>query len=275
MTLSCCDAADQEFRAGSLDAVLTDPPYFGNIQYAELMDFCFSWLRGLVGPIQEGFSRSSTRSANELTVNATQGKDLIHFTEGLSRVFANGARALKEGAPLVFTYHHNRLEAYKSVGVAVLDSGFVCSATLPCPAEMGGSIHIHGTGSSIIDTVFVCRSTGAVQRHHLFETPGQLSTILQCEMAQLKAAGVKVSTGDLRCMAYGHMTRMAIWNLRRVWSASANTKEKIQQFTDELNRFGYYEGVLAALAKSPQSIMDPPTHPHAPPILDAANAVSV
>mgnify|MGYP001769414628 CR=1 FL=1 len=30
---------------------------------------------------------------------------------------------------------------------------------------MGASIHINGTGSSIIDTVFVCRSTGLYPRH--------------------------------------------------------------------------------------------------------------
>ena len=65
------------------------------------------------------------------------------------------ARALKPGAPLAFTFHHNKLEAYVAVGIAILDAGLVCSASLPCPAEMGGSIHIHGTSSSIIDTVFV------------------------------------------------------------------------------------------------------------------------
>ena len=38
------------YRLGaSLDAVFTDPPYFGNVQYAELMDFCYVWLRRLVG----------------------------------------------------------------------------------------------------------------------------------------------------------------------------------------------------------------------------------
>ena len=70
------------------------------------------------------------------------------------------ARALKPGAPLVFTYHHNKLEAYYAIGVAILDAGLACTAALPCPAEMGGSIQIHGTASSIIDTVFVCPHIG-------------------------------------------------------------------------------------------------------------------
>ena len=152
-----------ELAAGSLDAVFTDPPYFGNVQYGELMDFCYAWLRRLVGSEAEGFDRPSTRSADELTGNATQARGLVHFTEGLSAVYCSVARALKPDAPLAFTFHHNKIEAYYAVGVAILDADSL-HATLPCPAEMGGSIHIHGTGSSIIDTVFVCRARRAPAR---------------------------------------------------------------------------------------------------------------
>ena len=48
-------------------------------------------------------------------------------------------RALKPEAPFIFTYHHNTLEAYYPIAVAILDAGLVCSASFPCPAEMGGS----------------------------------------------------------------------------------------------------------------------------------------
>ena len=34
----------------------------GNVQYGELMDFCYVWLRRLAGNATEGFSRASTRS---------------------------------------------------------------------------------------------------------------------------------------------------------------------------------------------------------------------
>ena len=134
-----------DLPAASLDAVFTDPPYFANVQYAELMDFCFTWLRKLVGQGAEGFIQKSTRAVDELTVNATEGRDLAHFTEGMARVYSAMAKALKPGAPLAFTYHHNRIEAYHAIGVAILDAGLTCSASATCPAEMGGSIHIHGT----------------------------------------------------------------------------------------------------------------------------------
>jgi adenine-specific DNA methylase len=157
--IRCGDAAAAEFPESSLDAVFTDPPYYGNVQYAELMDFCYVWLRRLIGNNVDPFRNTSTRNPRELTGNIDMGRGLRHFTEGLASVFQKMAKALKPGAPLAFTYHHNTIEAYLPVAVAILDAGVTCSASLPCPAEMGASIHINGTGSSIIDTVFVCRTT--------------------------------------------------------------------------------------------------------------------
>ena len=164
------------FLPRALAAVFTDPPYFGNVQYGELMDFCYVWLRRLVGNDAEGFDRLSTRSPHELTGNVTEERGLDHFTEGLASAYSRTAHALKPGGPLTFTFHHNKIEAYYAVGIAILDAGLVCSASLPCPAEMGGSIHIHGTASSIIDTVFVCRSTGAVPRRWLPDSFMDLAT---------------------------------------------------------------------------------------------------
>ena len=162
--LRCQSATAADLSPSSLDAVLTDPPYFGNVQYAELMDFCYVWLRRLVGADHAVFQQASTRHHDELTENTSMGRGVAHFTEGLSAVFQRMARALKPGAPLAFTYHHNQIEAYYPLAVAILDASLTCSASLPCPAEMGGSIHINGTGSSVVDTVFVCRSTGSIPR---------------------------------------------------------------------------------------------------------------
>ncbi|MCP4682076.1 MAG: hypothetical protein GY864_07070 [Desulfobacterales bacterium] len=39
--LFCLNAATKNLSRESLDAVFTDPPYLGNVQYAELMDFCY------------------------------------------------------------------------------------------------------------------------------------------------------------------------------------------------------------------------------------------
>ncbi len=248
VSVHCSDATAIELPPKSLDAVFTDPPYFGNVQYGELMDFCYVWLRRLVGSGHEGFDRVSTRAAEELTGNVTKSRGLNHFTEGLANVYRRMAEALKPGAPLAFTYHHNQLEAYFAVGVAILDSGLTCSASLPCPAEMGGSIHIHGTASSIVDTVFVCRDRGQAPRQWLFKTADQLATIVAHDLAQLSEAGREPTRGDTRCIIFGHLTRMAIWNLREDWHRTLRTGAKLERFAYAVSQLADPEKILEHLA---------------------------
>ena len=58
VSIRCGSATEIRFPPDSLDGVFTDPPYFGNVQYGELMDFCYVWLRRLVGKEAEGFKPS-------------------------------------------------------------------------------------------------------------------------------------------------------------------------------------------------------------------------
>ena len=234
--LLCQSATTANLPAESLDGVFTDPPYFGNVQYAELMDFCYVWVRKMVDPENPAFQSSSTRNADELTGNVTMERGLDHFTEGMSATFRNMAKALKPGKPLAFTYHHNRLEAYHPVMVAILDAGLTCSASIPCPAEMGASIHISGTGSSIVDTVLVCRSTGVIPRRWLAETPEQLAALILDDLENLKTGGLEPTHGDIRCIIYGHLARLAIWRLRATWNNTLPVPEKLAIAAAELGR---------------------------------------
>jgi len=269
VTIRCTTSTAFEPDEASLDAVFTDPPYFGNVQYGELMDFCYVWLRRLVGAQAEGFERESTRSADELTGNVTQARGLDHFTDGLSSVYRVMARALKPGAPLAFTFHHNRLEAYCAVGVAILDAGLTCSAAIPCPAEMGGSIHIHGTGSSIVDSVFVCRTHGRTRRSQLFDTPDRLTEIVRDELAELRRAGVKPTAGDIRCIVYGHLTRIAVWRLRKTWDPSVATPERLERFATAMAAFGHPQTVIDRLTRTTAGTAHAPIET-APCLLDQA-----
>jgi putative DNA methylase len=202
------------------------------------MDFCYVWLRRLVSQTWPEFINPSTRNSRELTGNETMGRGLTHFTSGLSSVFRKMAKALKPGSPLVFTYHHNNISAYYPIAVAILDSGLTCSASLPCPAEMGASIHINGTGSSIIDTVFVCRSKGVICGHWPISSAAGLARLVKADLAKLKSGKVNPTPGDIRCIAYGHLIRLAVWSLRKEWDRKAGTSERISRVAHWLNNFG-------------------------------------
>ena len=242
--LRCGSATEAELDAGSLDAVLTDPPYYDSVQYAELMDFCYVWLRRLVGEETASFATKSTRNRDELTGNATEGRDLEHFTEGLASVYVRMAASLKPGAPLAFTYHHNRRCAYHAVGVAILDADLVVTAAIPCPAEMSGSIHISGTKSAIVDTVFVCRSpsdTGGVTPIGESE---RLEDLLATDVGGLRAGGVEPRAGDIRCLALGHITRLAVARLRGSWDGALSTGAKIGRIAEAMDRVADVDQVV-------------------------------
>jgi putative DNA methylase len=241
--LHCQSATSAEFPAKTLDAVLTDPPYFGNVQYAELIDFCYVWLRRLVGQTNLNFKPTSTRHPDELTGNVTMERGLAHFTQGLSSVFQRMATALKPGAPFVFSYHHNKLDAYYPIAVAIMDAGLTCSASIPCPAEMGASIHINGTASSIIDTIFVCRLHGKVSKSLIVSTPKEVADLIHEDLERLTEGNVKPTQGDIRCIAYGHLIRLAIWNLRVSWKKKKTTLEKLDILASHLNAFGGFEAI--------------------------------
>lgn len=157
------------------------------------------------------------------------------------------SKALKPGAPLAFTYHHNTLEAYYPIAVSILDAGLTCTASIPCPAEMGGSIHINGTGSSIIDTVFVCRSTGRISRRLIVENAEQIAGLVHEDLEQLRLGNVKPTQGDIRCITYGHFIRLSIWRLRQAWQQERPTSEKLAMIANSVRVMGGLQAVGAYL----------------------------
>jgi hypothetical protein len=179
----------------------------------------------------------------------TEARGIAQFADGLGQVYTVMGRALKPGAPLAFTFHHNRLEAYHAIGVAILDAGLNCSTALPCPGEMSGSIHIHGTESSILDTVFVCRKDFPTRT-----VEPDIIDIVCGELAQLKAAGVKPTAGDIRCIVYGRMTRLAINNLLPRWDRTRPTAERLAKVSRAIADIGEPQVIINALSQSPKTL---------------------
>jgi hypothetical protein len=143
----------------------------------------------------------------------------------------------------VFTFHHNQPDAYQAVAMAILDAGLISTASLPCPAEMAASIH----SSSIVDTVFVCRELGTMRGAWRFENADDLARLMTREMDELCAADMKPTIGDMRCIAFGHITRRAIWGLRSGWDPSLPTAIKLTTIRSAMDAISTVGGALEAL----------------------------
>ena len=105
--------------------------------------------------------------------------------------------------------------------MAILDAGLDCTATLPTPAEMGASLHIARTKSSVLDSVFVCRKV---------KVGVELETVqdrLRSDLLALEKAGLRVTEGDIRCLLAGHIARIAINRLRPGWESGTTPQERM------------------------------------------------
>ena len=112
---------------------------------------------------------------------------------------------------------------------------------------MGASIHISGTGSSVVDTVFVCRSTGKIQRSVLADSAAGIAALVKRDIQALLSADLKPTRGDIRCVINGHLIRLAIWRLRDQWEAVLPVATKLQLVTKELAALGGPSKVEEAL----------------------------
>ncbi|TDO28416.1 DNA methyltransferase [Sediminibacterium goheungense] len=145
------DSSSLPLENGSVDFVITDPPFFDNVQYSELADFFYSWLR----LYPHGFilnDRETTR--NKLEVQDT---DSVTFSKKLENVFKEGNRILKPDGLLVFTYHHSRNEGWISIAHSIEKAGFYVINTHPIKAEMSVAAPKQQAKEPIqLDIIIVC-----------------------------------------------------------------------------------------------------------------------
>jgi adenine-specific DNA methylase len=101
--ITCRNSAETDLPDGSVDLVITDPPYMDNVHYAELADFFHAWLRGM-RPYDGYPASDTTRQAGEV-----QNADPVEFGKAMEAVWTEAARVLKPGGILAFTFHQARI----------------------------------------------------------------------------------------------------------------------------------------------------------------------
>jgi SAM-dependent methyltransferase len=103
------------FPANSVDTIITDPPYGGNVNYAELSDYWHTWL-------SEGKVIDKT---SEVIINKTQGKGVEEYELLLSAVLKECHRVLKPGRCLVSTFNSRDMRVVASFITGAAKAGFM------------------------------------------------------------------------------------------------------------------------------------------------------
>lgn len=160
--LKCGTAEDLSFLPpGSVDAVITDPPYCDNVMYGELADFFYVWQRLALKDRYPWYRPLYTpkKTEGELVVipggkQEERARQRKEFWEGLARCFRECRRVLKDDGFMVFTFHHSKPWAWSGLLWSTLESGFIVEAIYPVTSEQATTLHEGGAG---YDIPCVCR----------------------------------------------------------------------------------------------------------------------
>jgi putative DNA methylase len=156
----CQSSTDlKQIASGSLDLVITDPPFGGLLHYSELSDFFYVWLRLVLKdryPVQ--FGPEYTPKALEAVANKARQEDPDAFyRQVLTDCWREAHRILKPGGLLAFTFHHSEDEPWVDVLESLFSAGFYLEATYPIRSDETKGEGEFGSKQVEYDIIHVCR----------------------------------------------------------------------------------------------------------------------
>jgi putative DNA methylase len=188
------DSAKLPLPDNSVDAIVTDPPYFDFVHYSELSDFFYAWLRLALQDSYTSFKKENSSHPGEV-----QDRDPERFSTQLRCVFSECFRVLKDQGLMVFSFHHSKPEAWLSIYQAITRTQFSIVASHPVKAEMAVSKTKAATKNPInLDAIIVCKKEKqpTYQKRNASEVWLHAQNAYQTYCQRLWKAGRTLSNGD-------------------------------------------------------------------------------
>ena len=138
----------------SISAVVVDPPYADNVQYSELADFFYVWLKRTQGHRRpEWFASYLCDHTEEAVVNIPRHREddekaaiararaNAFYQRLMSETFAECRRILCDDGALTVMFTHKKQEAWEALFTSLVKAGFTITATWPVKTESEHSLH--------------------------------------------------------------------------------------------------------------------------------------
>lgn len=198
----------------SVDIILTDPPYGSNVMYSELIDFFHVWISSTKLGKEIGFVTPTSPKIEEVIVNSVQQKSFDDYAEGLTTIFQEGNRTLKDEGYLMFTFHDNSLNGWVSVIKSLVQSNFELVAAYPIHSETRTGAHTSAKNSIAFDIFLVCRkredipesdfSFSAIEEKALDNTNGFVERLnnINAEITIRDIENIFISQFFVNCFSY-------------------------------------------------------------------------
>ena len=208
----------------SVDAIVTDPPYYDNVMYAECSDFFYVWLkRSLSETWPEYTGLTLTNKEDEAVANRALFKEIAgpprrgrrrpedgktadeladdRYELLLAKAFRESYRVLKPSGVLTVMFTHKRVDAWDTLGAALLESGFSILSSWPVPTESENSLH-QAKKNAAASTIFLaCRKRVSNAPAYWTDIRGKVGSVAEEAASRFAAQGM---TGvDLTIATYG------------------------------------------------------------------------
>ncbi|MBQ9405573.1 MAG: DNA adenine methylase [Desulfovibrio sp.] len=183
------DSSRLPLPADSVDAVITDPPYFDFVHYSELSDFFFAWLSPALRSRYQWMARENSSAKGEV-----QNTDSRAFARQLSAVFTEACRVLKDEGILAFSFHHSRAEGWAAIYEAINTAGLAVVAAHPVHAELRVASPKSTAKDPIsLDAILVCRKKACTLQHTSIH---DIRKTVDTFTSKLQSAGMHISAAD-------------------------------------------------------------------------------
>ena len=152
--------------------VITDPPYYDAIPYADLSDFFYVWLRRMLRQDHPDlFWTKLVPRDEECIVNPAAGKDRDYYRRVMTDALDEARRVTRPDGVGVVIFAHKSTDGWEDLLGAMLDAGWIITASWPINTEnsqrlraqnsavLGSSVHLvcrpreNPDGSVVQDTV--------------------------------------------------------------------------------------------------------------------------
>lgn len=209
-TVTRGNAENLYLESESFDAVITDPPYYSSIYYADLSAFFYVWLIRILGDLYpEAFTlpmppkrREAVAQPSEHGGDSRKAND--HYQKLMSRSLSEARRVLKPRAPLVCIYAHKTTEGWALLIQALVDAGLTVTEAWPIQTEARGRTNAL-EAAALSDSIFFVarRREEADVGQYESEVKPELESIARERVATLWAGGTGIGGADLLMAAVG------------------------------------------------------------------------
>jgi putative DNA methylase len=194
----------------SFDAVVTDPPYYGSVFYADASAIFYVWHRRLVGDLYpEHFALELPPKRKEAVAqpeahDGDAARAATFYESIMAASFAEARRVLKPGCPFICVYAHKTTEGWATLINALVKAGLTVTEAWPVQTEARGRVRALGSAALSDSIFFVARRRESdATGHYESDVRPALERIARERIATLWDDGRGIGGADLLMAAVG------------------------------------------------------------------------